>query len=191
MLRADSVSADEHALDEVVGVGLDYRSVHERAGIALVGVTDEVFLVARALTCGVPLEPCRETCAASARETRGLDDLDDFFGAELAESLFQSGITARVCVGVDLLGVDNAAIAQRDSCLLGEEFAVLLGNNEVFDSLYVAALNEGSDSGSVVFADLYEPCEVVVIVVDVNDGLEVAHADTARDGHVGGIYVGG
>ena len=39
---ADGVAGDEHPLDHVEGVRLQHAAVHERAGIALVGVADEI-----------------------------------------------------------------------------------------------------------------------------------------------------
>ena len=43
--RSDGIGADEHAFDEVMRIALDDRAVHERAGVALVGVADQVLLV--------------------------------------------------------------------------------------------------------------------------------------------------
>ena len=48
LVRADRVAADEHALDDGVRVALEDGAVHERAGVALVGVADDVLLVAPA-----------------------------------------------------------------------------------------------------------------------------------------------
>ena len=45
--RADGVGADDHPLEDAVRVALEQRAVHERAGVALVGVADHVLRVAR------------------------------------------------------------------------------------------------------------------------------------------------
>ena len=42
LLGIDGVGSDEHAFDHGVGVALHYRAVHERTGVALVTVTDDV-----------------------------------------------------------------------------------------------------------------------------------------------------
>ncbi len=39
-LRADGVAAYQHAFHHAEGVGLQHAPVHERAGIALIGVAD-------------------------------------------------------------------------------------------------------------------------------------------------------
>ncbi len=46
---ADRIGADDHALDHRMRISFDDRAVHERARIALVGVTDQVFVGTRAL----------------------------------------------------------------------------------------------------------------------------------------------
>ena len=49
LLGADRVAADRHRLEDGVGVALDRRAVHVGAGVALVGVADDVLHVARRL----------------------------------------------------------------------------------------------------------------------------------------------
>ena len=41
LLAADGARADDHPLDDRVRIALDDAAVHERAGIALVGVADD------------------------------------------------------------------------------------------------------------------------------------------------------
>ena len=48
VVGADRVAGDDHALEHRVRVALQHRAVHERAGVALVGVADDVLLLARA-----------------------------------------------------------------------------------------------------------------------------------------------
>ena len=42
LVRADGVAGDGHALDDAVRVAFEHAAVHERAGVALVGVAEDV-----------------------------------------------------------------------------------------------------------------------------------------------------
>ena len=86
----------------------------------------------------------------------------------------------------NFFGIDNAAVAQGDPRLLGKKLAVLVGDFQLFNSAFVAVIHKRSDRVRVVLADLDKPCELVFIVVNIDNRLEPAHADTARDGNVGG-----
>ena len=44
--RADAVGGDGHAFEQAVRIAFDHGPIHERAGIAFVGVADQIFLVA-------------------------------------------------------------------------------------------------------------------------------------------------
>jgi hypothetical protein len=46
LVGADGIGGDGHALEHPMGVGLQDGAVHEGAGVALVGVADDVLLVA-------------------------------------------------------------------------------------------------------------------------------------------------
>ncbi|MPM06679.1 hypothetical protein SDC9_52981 [bioreactor metagenome] len=66
---AHGVCAQHHALDDTVRIPLEDRTVHERSGIALVRVADDVFLVAFRGGTEAPLETRRESSAPTAPET--------------------------------------------------------------------------------------------------------------------------
>ena len=68
LVGADRVGADQHALDDRVRVALEHRAVHERAGVALVGVAEDVLLVAVGLGAELPLEAGGEAGAAAAAQ---------------------------------------------------------------------------------------------------------------------------
>ena len=73
LLRADGIGADGHALDEAVRVALQDRAVHEGAGVALVGVADDVLDVALGLAGELPLETGGEAGAAAAAQAAAQD----------------------------------------------------------------------------------------------------------------------
>ena len=85
LVGADRERGDEHALDDRVRVVFEHGAVHERAGVALVAVADEVVLVARVGAAEAPLLAGREAGAAAAAQAAGLDLVDDAVGVVLGE----------------------------------------------------------------------------------------------------------
>ena len=121
LMGADGVAGDGHGLDDAVGVALQHGAVHERARIALVGVAADEFhpVGAHRVVCHLPLAPGGEACAAAAPEPGGQDGVDDLLRGLLSEGAAQGLIAAGADVLVNVLGVDDAAVAQRDAALLG------------------------------------------------------------------------
>ena len=56
LLRAHGVGRDGHAFQHAVRIAFEHRAVHERAGIAFVGVADDVLFLLAGLGHGAPLE---------------------------------------------------------------------------------------------------------------------------------------
>ena len=187
--RADRVGGDEHALDEGVRIALDHRAVHERAGVALVRVADEVLLVALRVARGVPLEPGGEARAAASGEAGDLDLLDHLLRRH-REDLADRLVAIHRLVGRDVLGVDEAAVPQRDTRLLLQELLVVRRNLQVGQLrkgrtilvLYACCpRNRLVDPLRVLFLHLHEALHECAAVVDVDDRLQIAHADAAGD----------
>ena len=63
---ADGVAADGHALDERERIALHDHAIGEGAGIAFVGVDDDIFLTGRTIRHRLPLDAGREARAAAA-----------------------------------------------------------------------------------------------------------------------------
>ena len=63
---ADGVGGDDHAFEQPVRVALEHRAVHERARVALVGVADQVLLLARR-----PAARTSTSCPSGSRRRRG------------------------------------------------------------------------------------------------------------------------
>ena len=70
LVRADGVAADDHPLDDVERIALEHAAVHERAGVALVGVADDVVGSCRRPRAHRPLLAGRKAAAAAAAELR-------------------------------------------------------------------------------------------------------------------------
>ena len=88
--RADRDARDRHALDEQEGIAFHDHAVGKRAAVALVGVADDVLLLAhRRVVDRLPLDAGREASAAAAAQA-GLGDFIDDFDRLHAESAFQA-----------------------------------------------------------------------------------------------------
>ena len=72
--RADREARDGHALDQQEGIAFHDHAVGVGAGIALVGIADDVFAVGRGVGDGLPFDAGRKARAAAAAQA-GLRDL--------------------------------------------------------------------------------------------------------------------
>ena len=84
---ADRVGGDRHPLEDPVRVALEDAPVHERAGVALVGVADDVPAEPVGLGDGVPLEAGRVAGAAAAAQAAPGDLLAHLGGRHRRERL--------------------------------------------------------------------------------------------------------
>ena len=175
---SDSVSTDKHTLNKIVRVGFDNGSVHKCTGVALVSVAYKVFFLALALTCGIPLEPCREACTASSCKSGSLDDFDYFFGGHTAYSLFKSRVAVLFYIFLNYFRIDYTAVSESDTCLFCKELAVLVRNNKLFNFGNIASLYILGNSGSIVLAYLYQT-DKLIFVVNIDNRFKIAHTDTA------------
>ena len=115
---ADGVAADGHGFQHRVGVAFQNGTIHERAGVALVGVADHVLLVSLGSGGKLPLLAGGETSAATAAQT-GLQHLVN----NLLEGSFRSEpcperlIAVESNIFVDVFGVDTTAVPQSQTHL--------------------------------------------------------------------------
>src|SRR5690606_3983274 len=82
--RADREARDRHPFDQRVRVVAKDVAVVTGAGLALVGVADEILLPRRVRRHERKLEAGREARSAAPAKARGLDLLDDRLAVELA-----------------------------------------------------------------------------------------------------------
>ena len=118
-----------------MGIALQYASVHERAGVALVSVAGYILLIAFGLQRKFPLQTSWETCAAPAPEARLLDLIDDLFRGHFRQCFCQRLVSVISYIFVDLLRVDDAAVPERYPDLALEEIDILKRFRRVFDFL--------------------------------------------------------
>ena len=126
--RADGIAGDRHGFNDGVRIALKNGAIHERTGVALVGVTDDILLRRLVRRGQRPLSAGREAAAASAAQTGVGDHLDDVLGRHFGQHLAQSGIAVHGDVFVDVFGVNNTAVAQNDAVLCLIERGVVEGN---------------------------------------------------------------
>ena len=131
LVGADGLGGDDHAFQNGVGIGLQDAAVHEGAGIAFVGVAQDIFDVARRGGGELPFHSRGETGAAAAAQTRIEDLLDDLLRRHLRQGLGHAGVTVPGDVLIDLLGIDEAPVAQHPQILQGEEGDLLHRGDEL------------------------------------------------------------
>ena len=100
-----------------MGIALEHGAIHERAGVALVGVADHVLDVGLVGGAERPLTAGGESAAATTAQAGVGDDLDDVLRSHLGEDLAQCRIAVHRDVLVDVLRVDDAAVTQHHAVL--------------------------------------------------------------------------
>ena len=118
---AHDVAADDHAFEQRVRIALDLVAVHVSAGVALVGIADDVFLAGLGLRQKLPFVAGEITGAAASAQLRRLDLLDDVLRPAVDQDFIERLVAADRDVLLDIVGIDEAAIAQDDFLLTLEE----------------------------------------------------------------------
>ena len=126
LVTPGGASGDHHALEHGVGVALHDGAVHECAGVALVAVADDVFLLCLLAARAVPLAPGGEAAAAAPAQTGGDDLLTDLLIRHLEERALKARVAALGDVLLNVLGVARTAVFKHDAVLLFVEGDVLL-----------------------------------------------------------------
>src|ERR1035437_8536139 len=121
LLRADGVAGDGHALQHAVRIAFEDAAIHKRAGIALVGVADDVLDGRGLLGDQLPLKAGGVARAAASAQPALLDLGDGLAWRQIVERLGQRLIAAGGDVVRQFLRVYLAAIGQHDLGLPGEE----------------------------------------------------------------------
>ena len=126
LVGVDGEGRDGHALQHAEGVALEHAAIHERAGVALVGVADDVLLVTGGLGHGGPLETGRETGAAATAKAALRDLVADLRRTHLGEDAAQGLEATLRDVVFQGLGVDLPEVLRGHADLLLEEGSLRL-----------------------------------------------------------------
>ncbi len=184
---ANGIAGDGHSLDNGVGVAFQHRTVHKGARITLVGVAADIFDRSGGRRGKLPLFAGGEARAAAAAQAGAFDDVDGLFGGHFGQHAAQGLIPFDGDVFLDVLGVDDAAVAQCDAHLFFIKFGVVQAADGVVLGVYRllvqkagdnAALDQmlGDDFGDVLFGDV---AVKAALGVDDHDGAERAQAKAA------------
>ena len=150
-------------------VALKHRTVHERAGVALVGITYDILLRSLVGRAERPLASGREASAPASAETGFRNGCDDLVGSHFGKTFCKRLITVACYVFVYILGVDDAAVAERDPYLLTVEVGLVerLDNAVVSDSLLVKKTGDNVSVDKVLLHDLGN-------VIDIDHRIEAS-----------------
>ena len=167
-------------------VALQDGAVHERARVALVGVAADELLVGLGGRRELPLHAGGEARAAAAAQAGLEHDVDDLLRGHLGEDLAQGLVAVKGDVLLDVLRVDDAAVAQRDALLLLVEVYVVEGLDGVvlLDGLLVEQLLDDAALDEVLVHDAGDVLHGHVGVeralrIDDNDRAGLAQAEAA------------
>jgi len=86
---AHGIGGDGHAFENAVRIAFEHAAVHERAGVALVRVADDIFLRAFRLRDRGPFQTGGITRAAAAAQTALDDGVHDLLRHHFAEDVVQ------------------------------------------------------------------------------------------------------
>ncbi len=185
MVRVDAVPADHHRFDDGIRIAFHDGPVHEGSRVALVGITHDILVGRVELAGDLPLHAGRETGAAAAAKSGGLD-IRQHVQAVPFQTVRQGLVAVTGNVLQDVFRVDETAVPQRDPDLFPVELHVLgigdvpAGRRILVQEPFhlVAADDVGSDDlFHVIRADRGVESTVRD---DLDDGTFFAETETAR-----------
>ncbi len=107
-MGADGAAGDDHAFDELVRGHFHQRPVLAGAGLALVGVAQDIFWLGGFLGDKTPFHSGGKAGAAAPAQVRFLDLFDHLLRRELFEGALQPLITVTLQVNVEFVRLRNA-----------------------------------------------------------------------------------
>jgi len=104
-----------------VGISLEERAIHKGSRVTFIRITDNVLDLSRSLRCEFPFRSGGESCPTPTPQARELYLFDNLFAAHIEQGMRKSLISVPGNVFVDLVRVDDPAIAKGNSDLLAVE----------------------------------------------------------------------
>lgn len=193
---SNGIAADNHTLDDSVGVTFQDTAVHERSGIALIRVADDVLLVAGRAAGELPLQARGKTGTPPAPQTRLFDFGNDLFRGHLGQGLGAGRVASCGDVIIYALRIDVAAVGQGDPVLLLEKVQLIIAgdafqvkpsvgevsNGQIGHDLPVQHV-AGDDAGHVFDRDIAIGNPGATRQLHIQEGFLLTHADTAGLSH--------
>ena len=149
----DGVTADAHRFYNRVRVAFHDGAVHEGAGVAFVGVADNVLYVRYLLTGKFPFQAGGETATATSPQSGAFDDVDDVGRLFVEKAVGQCEVSFTGDVFFYIFGVDESAVAQGDAELFPVEVHVFGVTDSLFGLRVYVEQPFDSSSSDDVFAD--------------------------------------
>ena len=113
-MRLNGVGRDERPFDGRVRIFLNEQTIFDRAGLALVRITNEIFRLRAVLRNKAPLHAGRKAGAAPAAQTRSFDLVDQLLRCHALDDLAPRTIAAARFVGRQRMGIRHVDIAQQN-----------------------------------------------------------------------------
>src|ERR1019366_2289819 len=180
LLRAHGVAGDGHAFEHAVGVALQNGAIHESAGVAFIGIADDVLLLFASLGHGAPLQAGGVPRAAAAAQSAALHLVDDFERRHLRNGGHQGDVAIVRNVVFDALGIDLAGVFQHDPLLTLEEGHVGGAGVQAAGGGVAASIEGPNDLRGVLRGDVGEHL-VLGLHRDQGTGAAQSHAADALD----------
>ena len=92
--RTNAIRRNRHTLKQTMRVAFNNRTIHERAGVALIGVADQILLIPFSISGEPPLLTGREPAAAATTKTALLHFVANLLGTHRLKHLRQRLISA-------------------------------------------------------------------------------------------------
>ena len=140
LVRTDGVAGNRHCLKHRVRVALQNGAIHKRAGVALVRVTDDIFLFGNGIFRKGPFQTRGEAAAAAAAQPAVKDCLNDIVRRHGGEHLSERRIAVHGDIFVDILRVDHAAVSQRNALLRFIEGCIVQGDIDLLADMLIHIL---------------------------------------------------
>ena len=173
---ADGDAGNGHALDQHEGIAFHDHAVGEGAGIALIGVAHDVFLLGPGLGDGAPFDAGGEARAAAAAQARIHHLLDDRLRSD-GDRLLQSLVAAMGFVVLERARIDDADAGEGEPGLLLEERDVL---DEAEGERMLAAVQHAGIEQAVDIGGLHRPvADTALRPRNLDRRLEPVHAARA------------
>ena len=139
-------------------------------------------MVALGVARRTPLKCRREARATTATQPRDVDLLNHVLLRHTrGKDLGNCRVSLVRQIVVDALGVNYAAVAQRNARLLGQKLVFIGRNEQLVHQREVVGNHRVVNGLHVLFLNLYQTVQLALVVVHVHDGLQKAHAVAARN----------
>ena len=118
LLRTDGIGADDQPFEHLVRVAREHGAVHERSGLALVAVDDDVLGLLGGVLGGFPLRAGRKAAAAASAQIGLLHLVEHLVRRHAGQGLDQCRVAADGQVVLDAQRVDADVVAGQEPHLV-------------------------------------------------------------------------